>query len=67
MILDEPFTGLDIATRKRIYPHVFDEARDERLTILVTHDRGEAELIADRLIVMGGPPLSVLEDITLVG
>ncbi|MCL2201534.1 MAG: ATP-binding cassette domain-containing protein [Oscillospiraceae bacterium] len=65
MILDEPFTGLDTATRKRIYPHIFDETRSKRLTILVTHDRAEAESIADRLIVMGGPPLCVLEDIHL--
>jgi NitT/TauT family transport system ATP-binding protein len=65
LILDEPFTGLDAATRKRIYPHIFDETRSERLTILVTHDRRESEAIADRLIVMGGPPLYVIEDIQL--
>ncbi|MCL2200088.1 MAG: ATP-binding cassette domain-containing protein [Defluviitaleaceae bacterium] len=62
IILDEPFAGLDDATRKNIYPHIFDDGKKDRLIILVTHDLKEAELLSDRLIVLGGPPLTVLED-----
>jgi NitT/TauT family transport system ATP-binding protein len=65
MLLDEPFAGLDDNTRERIYPFIFDKENSSRLTIVVTHDRSEAERIADRLIVMGGPPLTVVEDLDL--
>ncbi|MCL2843610.1 MAG: ATP-binding cassette domain-containing protein [Oscillospiraceae bacterium] len=63
MLLDEPFAGLDDTTREQIYPHLFDEKYTDRLTILITHDRGEAERFANRLIVLNGPPLTVVEDI----
>ena len=63
MLLDEPFAGLDDITREQIYPYLFDHKKSDRLTILITHDRGEAERFADRLIIMDGPPLTVLEDI----
>ena len=66
MLLDEPFAGLDDATREQIYPYMFDRRDTSRLTILVTHDRQEAERLADRLIVMEGPVLTVVEDV-LVG
>ncbi|MCL2228123.1 MAG: ABC transporter ATP-binding protein, partial [Oscillospiraceae bacterium] len=65
ILLDEPFAGLDDATRERIYPYIFDKGNTVRLTILVTHDRQEAERLADRLIVLKGPVLTVSEDITL--
>jgi len=65
MILDEPFAGLDDLTRKSIYPHIFDDKKNDRLIIMVTHDRHEAEALADRLIVMDGPPLTVVEDVLL--
>jgi len=64
MLLDEPFAGLDDVTRERIYPHIF-EVDKSRLTILVTHDRHEAEQIADRLIIMRGSPLTIVEDLNL--
>ena len=63
MLLDEPFAGLDVATRERIYPHIFQE-NPERLTILVTHDKQEAERLADRLVVLEGMPLRIAADIS---
>jgi len=63
MLLDEPFAGLDEATRARIYPHIF-HGNPERLTILVTHDKQEAERLADRLIVLEGMPLRIVGDIS---
>ncbi|MCL2366724.1 MAG: ATP-binding cassette domain-containing protein [Oscillospiraceae bacterium] len=65
MLLDEPFAGLDDITRRRIYPYIF--ASDQpRLTVLVTHDRQEAEYLANRLIVMKGAPLTIIEDLEIV-
>ena len=64
ILLDEPFAGLDDVTRESIYPFIFDKKDKQRLIVLVTHDRFEAEQIADRLIVLKGPPLHVVEDKT---
>ncbi|MBR3505345.1 MAG: ATP-binding cassette domain-containing protein [Clostridia bacterium] len=41
LILDEPFKGLDGATRDAAIRYVLDHAAN-RLILLVTHDRGEA-------------------------
>jgi len=64
-LLDEPFTGLDTVTRERIYPYIFGKEEGDRLTVLVTHDRHEATRVANRLIVMEGPVLTVAEDIIM--
>jgi len=65
VLLDEPFAGLDDTTRLRIYPFLFGDESLSRLTILVTHDRQEAEAVSDRLIVMEGPILKIREDTIL--
>ncbi|MCL1950629.1 MAG: ATP-binding cassette domain-containing protein [Turicibacter sp.] len=64
LILDEPFSGLDPKTRQNIIPHIFNTDQDDRLILLITHDRQEAESLADRLIVMEGPVLHVVEDVS---
>lgn len=67
VLLDEPFAGLDDVTRERIYPFLFGNDGKSRLTILVTHDRQEAEKVSDRLIVMKGPILTIAEDKIITG
>jgi len=62
ILLDEPFSGLDDSTRNRIYPYIFEKDNSSRLTILVTHNRHEAQSVANRLIVMEGPILTIVED-----
>ena len=64
ILLDEPFAGLDDQARERIYPHLF-ASNPDRLTILVTHNRQEAQRVADRVILMEGTPLTVIEDIAI--
>jgi NitT/TauT family transport system ATP-binding protein len=64
ILLDEPFAGLDDETRERIYPYIFNKDEPNRLTIVITHDRQEAQFIADRLITMTGPPLTISDDTT---
>ena len=46
VLLDEPFQGLDDATRDDILS-LCREVLREKTTILVTHDRAEAEALAD--------------------
>jgi molybdate transport system ATP-binding protein len=53
LLLDEPFSAVDRATRERLY----DEIRQLRAhlampTVLVTHDMEEARLLADRMVVI---------------
>lgn len=44
LLLDEPFSKLDVATRQRFREFVFDHLRERRLpTVLVTHDPADAE------------------------
>jgi NitT/TauT family transport system ATP-binding protein len=63
ILLDEPFAGLDDATRERIHPFVFDNTeKASRLMLLITHDKVEAERVADRVIEMTGTPLRVIAD-----
>ena len=42
LLLDEPFSALDVATRARVRRLVFDEVRRRKLpALLVTHDSGD--------------------------
>jgi molybdate transport system ATP-binding protein len=53
LLLDEPLAAVDVERRRRILPYL-ERVRDE-LTIpilYVTHDRGEAERLADEIIVL---------------
>ena len=51
LLLDEPFRGLDTATREQIIELVVTEARGKAL-ILVTHDEWEAQRLADRILTL---------------
>lgn len=56
LLLDEPFSALDPATKERMYETVREVHRDFDCTIVfVTHDFNEARTLADRIgIVLGG-------------
>lgn len=53
LLLDEPFSAVDRATRERLYQEI-RLLRDHLAmpTILVTHDMEEARLLADRMVVI---------------
>lgn len=56
LLLDEPFSKLDAATRQRFRLFVFEHLRARRLpTLLVTHDRADAESA-------GGPVIDLPSD-----
>lgn len=60
LLLDEPFKGLDTATKEHIINVVKDE-RKGKTTLLITHDIFEAQRCGDTVIIASGPPLKFSE------
>jgi NitT/TauT family transport system ATP-binding protein len=58
LLLDEPFSAVDAITRETLQNEVLRLwDNDPHMTaILVTHDIDEAILMADRVVVLAGPP-----------
>ena len=53
MLLDEPFSAVDRATRQRLYRELAELRRELAMpVILVTHDLDEALMLADRMCVL---------------
>lgn len=53
LLLDEPFSAVDAMNRQQIYSLLADLRQTISVPIvLVTHDLGEARLLADRLVVL---------------
>jgi molybdate transport system permease protein len=53
LLLDEPFTGLDVPVRDRLRRELRGLQRDADLTtVIVTHDPEEAALLAEEIIVL---------------
>lgn len=62
LLLDEPFSALDEASRESMDVMVSDFLHVNNMTaILVTHSIREALLLADRVIVMGGESGRILD------
>ena len=61
LLLDEPFSALDQPTRETLIEDMGRILRHRRATaVLVTHDRGEAQALGDRVaVVLGGRLLQV--------
>jgi len=57
LLLDEPFSAVDAITRETLQNEVLRITDTDKTTaILVTHDIDEAILMADRVVVITGPP-----------
>ena len=71
LLLDEPFTGVDVPTQE-LFVSLFDELRAQGRTIIyATHDLAQAARTSDRVVLLNrrviasGPPANVLNDATL--
>lgn len=58
LLLDEPFSAVDAITRESLQNEVLRlwETHERMTALLVTHDIDEAILMADRVVVVAGPP-----------
>jgi sulfonate transport system ATP-binding protein len=66
LLLDEPFSALDAFTRAKLQDHLAALWSASKFTlILVTHDIEEAIVVADRVLVMAGPPGRFIADISI--
>ncbi|MBO0919330.1 ABC transporter ATP-binding protein [Cellulomonas sp. zg-ZUI222] len=55
LILDEPTAGLDPAARREFHEIVHEVVdRDGTVVLLTTHDLAEAEVVADRILLLAG-------------
>src|SRR6185436_15377188 len=53
LLLDEPFSGLDVAVRRAIATAVLGHLRDEgRTVVLVSHSIADVERLADRVAIL---------------
>lgn len=54
LLMDEPFSGLDVSLKKRIMEVFLSLLRDDKKTvIMVTHDPDDAILLADHIVILG--------------
>jgi NitT/TauT family transport system ATP-binding protein len=67
LLLDEPFSALDAITRESLQNEVLRlwEANDTMTALQVTHDIDEALLMADRVLVVSGPPGRITYEMTV--
>src|SRR6056297_947339 len=68
LVMDEPFKGLDIRT-KRVVMETFVKAweKDKRTVVFVTHDVEEALRLGDEIHILDGPPVKVVEKVSTNG
>ena len=63
LLLDEPFAGLDAPSRAELLPDLGAILRHDRVTtLLVTHDRGEAQALGDRVAVLMAGRIAQLDE-----
>jgi ABC-type nitrate/sulfonate/bicarbonate transport system ATPase subunit len=66
LLLDEPFAALDAFTRMQMQDVLAEAARVVQPTVvMVTHDIDEALYLADRIIILGHRPASVVATVNI--
>jgi nitrate/nitrite transport system ATP-binding protein len=67
LLLDEPFSLLDVVTRMELQDQLMRLCAQEQKTVLmVTHDIDEAILLADRIVMMTNGPAATVGEIVAV-
>ena len=55
LFLDEPFAALDVPTRESLFGDMVNILQETRVTtVMVTHDRNEAQTLASRVVMLIG-------------
>jgi ABC-type nitrate/sulfonate/bicarbonate transport system ATPase subunit len=68
MLLDEPFSALDVTTRAAMQKWFVDIISKHGTTALfITHDVDEAILLSDRIYIMSGKPGKISDEFALSG
>ena len=63
LLLDEPFSALDIGLKSELYRLLVAERADQGCAVLmITHDLMEAIRLADRILVMSGSPGGIVAE-----
>ena len=66
ILMDEPFSALDLNTRWRMRSEIIRIWKETRKTVIfVTHDVDEALVLADRILLLSNKPTTALETIVL--
>jgi len=66
LLMDEPFVSLDEANADRLRDLLAELiARRPTTVLFVTHDSREAIRLADRLVVLAGPPVRIEQDVSV--
>lgn len=64
LLMDEPFVSLDEQTAERLRDLLAELIQRHPTTVLfVTHDSREAVRLADRVVVLAGPPVRIERDV----
>ena len=62
-LMDEPFQALDAECKEEMIA-LLEEKTADALKIIVTHDFQEAQMLADVIYVLDGPPVKIIDTIT---
>ncbi|MGI9334803.1 MAG: ABC transporter ATP-binding protein [Gammaproteobacteria bacterium] len=66
ILMDEPFSALDLNTRRRLRIEMTSIwERTGKTIVFVTHDIEEALVLADRIVLLSNKPTRVLEEIEI--
>jgi NitT/TauT family transport system ATP-binding protein len=66
LLMDEPFSALDAMSRDQMNETLMDLWQRYRKTALfVTHSIREAVYLSDRVLVMGGKPSRIIDDVSI--
>ncbi|MDG0996830.1 MAG: ATP-binding cassette domain-containing protein [Gammaproteobacteria bacterium] len=66
LLMDEPFVSLDEHSAQHLRELLLEQVKQRAISVIfVTHNLHEAIYMADRLIIMGGTPATIIEELVL--
>lgn len=63
LIMDEPFKSIDIKSKIKIINIIKEKIRKEKLTVIfVSHDKEEIDLLGEKIFILDGQPIKIIEE-----